>query len=74
MPFSDVYSEVDEMSCTKNEDELEVAELRLLQRQLEDQPEESQEEKDYKAEFFELLDEVKLKSLSSALLITRYIL
>ena len=45
----------------KNEDDMEEAEMRLLQRQL-DQGQhvtESQEEKDYKAEFFELLDEVK---------------
>ena len=46
------------MNCTKNEDELERAEMRLLQRQLEDLPAETQEEKDYKEEFFELLDEV----------------
>ena len=51
---------MDDMNCTKNEDDLEEAEMRLLQRQL-DQGQhvtESQEEKDYKAEFFELLDEV----------------
>ena len=47
------------MNCTKDEDELERAELRRLQRQIDDQqPPESQEEKDYKEEFFELLDEV----------------
>ncbi len=52
--------ELDDMSCTKNEDELEQAEMRLLQRQLnEDQQTESQEERDYKEEFFELLDEVR---------------
>ena len=49
----------DDFSCTNDEDELERAELRRLQRQIEDQnPLESQEERDYKEEFFELLDEV----------------
>ena len=55
------FDDMDDMNCTKNEDDLEEAEMRLLQRQL-DQGQhvtESQEEKDYKAEFFELLDEVK---------------
>jgi len=54
------FDDMDDMNCTKNEDDLEEAEMRLLQRQL-DQGQhvtESQEEKDYKAEFFELLDEV----------------
>ena len=53
-----VDEDEDDMNCTKNEDELERAEMRLLQRQLEDLPAETQEEKDYKEEFFELLDEV----------------
>ena len=49
----------EDFSCTNDEDELERAELRRLQRQIEDQnPLESQEERDYKDEFFELLDEV----------------
>ena len=60
--FSDDYvdDEEDDMNCTNNEDELERAEMRLLQKQLvdEDLPAESKEEKDYKEEFFELLDEV----------------
>ena len=51
----------DDFSCTNDEDELERAELRRLQRQIEDQnPLESQEERDYKEEFFELLDEVHI--------------
>ena len=51
----------DDFSCTNDEDELERAELRRLQRQIEDQnPLESQEERDYKEEFFELLDEVNI--------------
>ena len=51
------------MNCTpENEDDLEAAEMRFLQKQLEldTKNKESQEEKDYKAEFFELLDEVQL--------------
>ena len=54
----DVYDEEEDMNCTKDEDELERAELRRLQRQMDDQTAESQEERDYKEEFFELLDEV----------------
>ena len=57
----DVYDEEeDDMNCTKDEDELERAELRRLQRQMDDQTAESQEERDYKEEFFELLDEVNV--------------
>ena len=56
----DVYDEEEDMNCTKDEDELERAELRRLQRQMDDQTAESQEERDYKEEFFELLDEVNL--------------
>ena len=55
---------MDDMNCTpENEDDLEAAEMRFLQKQLEldTKNKESQEEKDYKAEFFELLDEVQLK-------------
>lgn len=38
--------------------------MRLLERSLqEDQDTESQEEKDYKEEFFELLDEVKIDTI-----------
>ena len=54
---------MDDMNCTpENEDDLEAAEMRFLQKQLEldTKNKESQEEKDYKAEFFELLDEVQL--------------
>ena len=54
---------MDDMNCTpENEDDLEEAEMRFLQKQLEldTKNKESQEEKDYKAEFFELLDEVKV--------------
>jgi len=53
--------DMDDMNCTpENEDDLEAAEMRFLQKQLEldTKNKESQEEKDYKAEFFELLDEV----------------
>ena len=46
-----------------NEDEREEAEMKRLERRLEQT--ESQEQKDYKAEFFELLDEVRNLSLSS---------
>ena len=55
--------DMDDMNCTpENEDDLEAAEMRFLQKQLEldTKNKESQEEKDYKAEFFELLDEVQL--------------
>ena len=55
--------DMDDMNCTpENEDDLEAAEMRFLQKQLEldTKNKESQEEKDYKAEFFELLDEVKV--------------
>ena len=54
----EVYDD-DEENFSCDEDELERAELRRLQRQIDDQnPLESQEERDYKLEFFELLDEV----------------
>lgn len=39
-----------------NEDEREIAELKRLEKDME--PHETQEQKDYKSEFFELLDEV----------------
>ena len=46
-------------SISSNEDEREEAELKIRERGLDLEQSESQEEKDYKAEFFELLDEVK---------------
>ena len=62
MSFGSVldYDDMDDMNCTKNEDNLEEAEMRLLQRQFHQGQHvtESQEEKDYKAKFFQLLDEV----------------
>ena len=67
---------MDDMNCTKNEDDLEEAEMRLLQRQL-DQGQhvtESQEEKDYKAEFFELLDEVNSLTIAYAICSTKIFL
>ena len=64
------------MNCTKNEDDLEEAEMRLLQRQLDQGKHvtESQEEKDYKAEFFELLDEVNSLTTVPAPLLTAAII
>ena len=49
-------------SISSNEDEREEAELKIRERGMDIEQSESQEEKDYKAEFFELLDEVKIKS------------
>ena len=49
-------------SISSNEDEREEAELKIRERGLDLEQSESQEEKDYKAEFFELLDEVKIKT------------
>ena len=43
-------------AAARDEDELEEAQLRRLERRL--APTESQEQKDYREEFFELLDEV----------------
>ena len=48
-------------SISSNEDEREEAELKIRERGMDIEQSESQEEKDYKAEFFELLDEVKTK-------------
>merc|ERR550539_1099947 len=45
-------------SISSNEDEREEAELKIKERGMDIEQSESQEEKDYKAEFFELLDEV----------------
>ena len=44
-------------AISNNEDEREEAELKIMEQQDMEQSE-SQEQKDYKAEFFELLDEV----------------
>ena len=45
-------------AISNNEDEREEAELKIRERDMEQS--ETQEEKDYKAEFFELLDEVNV--------------
>ena len=49
-------------AISNNEDEREEAELKLLEQRDSVEESESQEEKDYKAEFFELLDEVSAES------------
>ena len=48
-------------ATSNNEDEREEAELKLMEQRDMEQSE-SQEQKDYKTEFFELLDEVSWKS------------
>ena len=47
-------------SISSNEDEREEAELKIRERSIDLEQSESQEEKDYKTEFFELLDEVSI--------------
>ena len=50
-------------SISSNEDEREEAELKIRERSIDLEQSESQEEKDYKTEFFELLDEVSIPML-----------
>ena len=50
-------------SISSNEDEREEAELKIRERSIDLEQSESQEEKDYKTEFFELLDEVSIPIL-----------
>ena len=54
----DCVDEIVRESISSNEDEREEAELKIRERGMGMEQSESQEEKDYKAEFFELLDEV----------------